>query len=438
MVLPSHHWQWKMQFNDRLPGRIMSDFGCRVRRAACTAMATFVLTGSSQAAIFRCVDANGTNTYSDKPCSPMPPEEHSPAPPVHRNDKDPAPAAAVDPAREAKASQILQALQLTSAPGTEAAHAQRTVDLVASDLVKQLDAANPAWTPQHPKWHMVLEFVKADLQKDAPSALRASAARTNQATAREYASHAQDSEMDALMQYLNSPEGARYISFQSELRSISNQALDSLMAQEAITAEKPGDGVLKHRQLMLSLSFDARFAEDGGGPAAGPSAPGSPPVLENTARREGTALDTLYNEYEAFLPGFAAFTQSKTARRFFAACEPALRTRAALSSVAVNEFADAEEANYLQRWRAYYGPPVRGSSRVTTVVRSGSTGVISTRQLLYNDSQPVRESAALQCEQRENAAYARSHRSASSQIDSQATLKALQNDCRREQGLPPL
>jgi hypothetical protein len=75
---------------------------------------------------------------------------------------------------------------------------------------------------------------------------------------------------------------------------------------------------------------------------------------------------------------------------------------------------------------------------VTTVVRSGSTGLISTRQLLYNDSQQVRETAALQCEQRENSTYTQTHRSALSQIDTQAALKALQNNCRREQNLPPL
>jgi hypothetical protein len=410
------------------------------RRVVSTALVVFILTGSSQAAIFRCVDANGTNTYSDKPCSPtLPPDtEQGAAPGVHRIEKVSASPAAVDPAKEARAAQILQALQLTFAPGTEAAHAQRTIDLVAPDLVKQLDPANPAWTPQHPKWHVVLEFVKSDLRKDAPSALRASAARTNQATAREYASHAQDAEMEALMQYLNSPEGARYISFQNELRSISNQALDSLMAQESITTEKPSDTVLKHRQQMLSLSFDARVAADGGGPSLGPSSPGSPSILDNTARREGTALDTLYNEYETFLPGFESFSRSTAAKRFFAASEPALRTSRALSNAAAGEFADVEESNYQQRWRAFYGPPVRGSSRVTTVVRSGSTGLISTRQLLYNDSQQVRETAALQCEQRENSTYTQTHRSALSQIDTQAALKALQNNCRREQNLPPL
>ena len=58
----------------------------------------------------------------------------------------------------------------------------------------------------------------------------------------EYAARAQDADMDALTQYLRSPEGSRYVAFQSELRSISNQGLESLMAQEPIAAEEPGEG----------------------------------------------------------------------------------------------------------------------------------------------------------------------------------------------------
>jgi hypothetical protein len=159
--------------------------------------------------------------------------------------------------------------------------------------------------------------------------------------------------------------------------------------------------------------------------------------MDNTARREGTALDTLYNEYEAHLAGFETFTQSATAKRFFAACEPALRTSRALSGVAASQFADAEQANYEPRWRAFYGPPVRGSGRVTTVVRTGPISVISTHQALYNDSQSARETAAIQCEQRENANFGRTHRS-TSDANSQAALKNIQNICRSEQNLPPL
>ena len=64
-----------------------------------------------------------------------------------------------------------------------------------------------------------------------------------------------------MLQYLNSPEGARYITFQNELKSISNQALDSLMAQEPITGDEPTEVVLKRRQQLLALGFDARFRD---------------------------------------------------------------------------------------------------------------------------------------------------------------------------------
>jgi hypothetical protein len=339
----------------------------------------------------------------------------------------------VDRAKEAKAFQILQSLPLASASASDTVHAQRLVEQVAPDLVKQLDAANPAWTPQHPRWHSVLEFVESDLRKDAQPALRELTARTGQATSREYAAHAQDADMDALTKYLSTPAGTRYVAFQSELRSISAQALESLMAQEPITAAEPSDAALRHRKQLLALALDLRIAIDGGGRPVDPSGPNSQAVMESTARREGNALDSLYSEFEAYIPEFVSFTQSALAKHFFQASEPALRTSVALTSTAAGDFADAEFTNYNQRWRAYYGPPARVPGRVTTVVRVGSGGVVTTRQVVYDSGPGAAEAAAIQCEQRENANYARTHRAP----DAQA-LKTIQNTCRHEQNLPPL
>ncbi len=394
-----------------------------------------ILAGSSQATIFRCVDSNGTNTFSDKPCGPMlpPTTDEGAAAGKHPTANAPAPPDPAERARETKASQILQLLPLASASESDAVHAQRMVDLVAPDLVKQLDPANPAWTPQQPRWHQVLEFIKSDMRKDAPDALRAAAARTNQAAAHEYAAHAQDADMDALTQYLHSPDGSRYVAFQSELRSISGQALESLMAQEPIAGDEPSGASLGHRRQLLSMDLDFRIAVDGKRQPPDSTGLSSPTVMESAARREGNALDTLYSEYEAYLPGFATFTQSTLAKRYFAAIEPALRTSVALSSTAIGDFAEAEAATYQGRWRGYYGPPVRGTVQVTTVVRAGPFGVISTRQSIYNGSPVAAEAAAIQCEQRENATYQRTHRS-----PDPAAMKAIQNTCRQEQNLPPL
>jgi hypothetical protein len=416
--------------------RALVHLGTGVRFTISTTLVTLILTGTGRAAIYRCVDANGTNTYSDKPCAPA-------LPTTTTQDVDAgahraqASANAVDRAREAKAAQILQLLRVTSSPDSDPAAAQRTVDLIAPDLVKQLDPSNPAWTPQQPKWHTVLEFVKADLRKDVQPALRASALRSGQAAAHEYASHAQDADMETLLKFLNSQDGARYIAFQNLLRSIASQALESLMAQEPVTSAEPSEAVLKRREQLLSLGIDSQIAADGGATPRSPSSSGTSTILENTARREGTALDTLFSEYEASLPGFIAFTQSSTAKHFFTAAEPAIRMSAAQSSIAAGDFAEAELTNYAPRWVAFYGPPVRGTGRVTTVVRAGSIGVVSTRQVNYDGGRVPREAAAIQCEQRESANYTRTH-PRTSEINSQAALKAIQNTCRGEQNLPPL
>ena len=113
------------------------------------------------------------------------------------------------------------------------------------------------------------------------------------------------------------------------------------MDQEPVTVETSSDVVLNRRQSLLALSLDAKIAAEGGAPSLGTMSPGSSAVLENTARREGAALDALYVEH--FVPNFTAFTQSEIAKRFFVAAEPAYRTAMALTSAA-GGFANAQAA----------------------------------------------------------------------------------------------
>jgi hypothetical protein len=397
-------------------------------------LSVFILTASGEAAVFRCVDANGSNTYSDKPCAPV--QQLSGPQSTTGENRAAGHADAVDP-KDKKAAHILEELRLISAQDSDAASSQKTIDLIAPDLVKALDAANPAWTPQQPKWHAVLEFVKSDLRKDVQPALRASNRHSGQAAAHQYAAHAMEADMEGLQAFLDSADGAKYIAYQNELRSIANQAYESLMAQEEVTPEKVTDAVLKRREQLLSLGIDSIIATEGRATPQAPATPGASTIIENAARREGTALDTLYSEFETSLPSFVAFTQSTMAKRFFVDAGPALRVNRAESSIAIGQFADAELTNYGPRWAAFYGPPARASGRVTTVTRVGSVGIVSSRQVNFDGGRVARESAAIQCEQRENANYSRTH-PRMSEINTQAALKNIQNTCRGEQSLPPL
>ncbi len=117
-------------------------------------------------------------------------------------------------------------------------------------------------------------------------------------------------------------------------------------------------------------------------------------------RREGTALDALYSEYEASLPPLQSFTGSATAKHFFASVEPALRTENALSSTATTDFAEQEFDKYAQRWRAIYGPAVRVSTRTTVSIRGRVVSIAHTTQTTLNASGSP-EAMAIQCEQRE-------------------------------------
>jgi hypothetical protein len=315
---------------------------------------------------------------------------------------------------------------------------RRTVDDAAPDLVKALDPDNSTWTPANGRWHSVSEFVKADLRRDAQLALRSSTAQVAQITAREYAAHANDSDMDALSTFLTTPEGTRYIAFQNEIRPLLYSALSSVLAQEPAPPNEPSELELRQRRQLLYMTLEYRIVKDGGGPSSAELQPGSKTVVENAVRREGTALDALFNEYEFSLPSFQSFTDSVTAKHFFAAVEPALRTELALSSTATTDFAEQEFDRYFQRWRSIYGPGMRVTSRTTIYIRGRMVSISHTVITHPTSASQSPEAMAIQCEQRENSTYQVTHRFVTNYNARTTELKAIQNRCRAEQRLPPL
>lgn len=413
-------------------------FRCRPRRlrAAQFALAAALLSiaAVSQSAIYRCVDANGTSTFSDRPCANA--NSDQPSSGLNPAGGDSIYSHRPDSLREKKTARILDQLSIAVAE-PETVVLQRTVDDAAPDLVKALDPDNAAWTPANGRWHSVSEFVKADLRRDVQSALRESTSQTAQVTAREYASRAKDSDLDALLAYLSTPDGTRYIAFQSYIRPLLNEALSSLDAQEPMPAQTPSDLVLQQRRQLLSLALAYRIAKGGGGPSTGEFQLGSSTVAEYAARSEATALDALYAEYETFLPSFLTFSESTTAKTFFADVEPALRTERALSSTATTDFAEMEYQKYVQRWRAIYGPTVRVATRTSVRIRGRLVLIAHTTQT-WVPAAGSPEAMAIQCEQREYRLYQSAHATSRDYNAQAAALNGIQGRCRAEQHLPPL
>jgi hypothetical protein len=380
----------------------------------------------ARSAIYRCVDASGSSTFSDRPCVD-----------ANAAHGDAANSNQTDSAREKKAAHILDELRIAPA-APETLLLLNTVDDAAPDLVKALDPDNGAWTPANARWHSVSEFIKTDLRRDVQSALRESTAQTAQATAREYATRAKDADLDAMAAYLTTSDGGRYVAFQNYLGPLLYEALTSLIAQEPVPEKLPSEAVLQHRKQLLYLALFYRIVKDGGGPASSAELQmGSPTVAEYAARHESTALDALYAEYESYLPAFQSFTDSATAKHFFAAVEPALRTERALSSTATTDFASMEFGKYAQRWRANYGPGIRSSTRTTVSIR-GRIVSISQTTLTSRPAAGSAEAMALQCEQREYSSYERAHANSRDFNAQAASFKNIQSRCRAEQRLPAL
>ncbi len=406
----------------------------RTRRVLGAALICLTLcAGSSvRAAVFRCVDSSGANTYADRPCAPNESDSQRQARATASSDSEPQ----LNSAKTKKAARILDLLRIAPSE-PETFLLQRTVDDAAPDLVQALDPDNARWTPANAKWHSVLEFVKADLRRDVQTALRRSASEMSRAATQQFAVRADEADLDAVLAFLGSGDGARYLVFESEVRHIVYDALDSLLAQEPIPDQTPSAATLRRRQELLSLTLDYRIAKDGGGPQPSDLYAGSAAVSDYSAQHDGLALDALIEEYEPYLPQFHAFTDSPTAKNLLRALEPAMRTYRALSSAETTNFAEMELDRYFPRWRAVYGPPIKSTVRTTVIIRGRLVAISHTTQMTINAAGSP-EGMAIACEQREDNLYQNAHRSTPDNNTQAAALKAIQNRCRSEQRLPPL
>jgi hypothetical protein len=236
---------------------------------------------SARAEIFRCIGADGTNTFSDHACEA--PKSNEPTAAVHSS-----PAQAgddiyvqrTDSPREKKASHLLDVLRIVPV-APEGMLMSRTVDEAAPDLVKSIDPDNGLWTPANGRWRSVSDFVKSDLRRDVQTALRSSAAQVSRIAARQYAVRANDADMDALSAFLATPDGTRYIAFQNEIRPLLYAALAAVQAQEPLPQNTASEHVLSQRRLLLFMALEYRIMKDGGGPQSSQLQPGSKTVLEN-------------------------------------------------------------------------------------------------------------------------------------------------------------
>lgn len=406
----------------------------QIRPLPCVATLIYLalcLSSPAGAAVFRCVDAKGVSTYSDRPCESN--DRESQAQPRAGASSEGEPQ--LNSAKLKKAARILDLLRIAPSE-PEAFLLQRTIDDAAPDLVQALDPDNTRWTPANGKWHFVLEFVKADLRRDVQTALRVSASEMSRAAAQQFAARADEADLDATLAFLGSGDGARYLALESEVRHIVYDALDALLAQEPVPDETTDPAALRRRQEILSLTLDYRIIKDGGGPPSSNIYAGSAAVAEYSARHDGLALDAIIDEYEAYLPQFHAFTDSPATKRLVRALEPAMRTYRALASTETTNFAEMELDKYFSRWRAVYGPPIRSTARTSVIIRGRVVMISHTTQTTINAAGSP-EGMAIACEQRESNLYQNTHRSTDNSSRA-AALKAIQNRCRSEQRLPPL
>jgi hypothetical protein len=312
--------------------------------------------------VYKCVGVGGATIYSDAPCDskPNPPPPQTAADPS--TDSGAARRVPVVPANSAnlpvrgfdlKIHQLLLLTQLAppESPG---------LSEVARSLVPKIDSSLRD-ALQDPRWGPLSNLIQADIRPDMPQ-LAHSFAQSNQSLVRVLASRIQESDVDALSVFFRSPTGVSYLAFLGEMRTVYVGAVRSVLghlaAQTPISQSNASPPVLKTRLMLVSLGFDAASflrAQDTAHRVSDPSpyaAEGITP--EQIVAVEGTALDTLAARFEISLAAFKSFDESPTTRHFFSSVGQPIAATTTEITMAMRDFADAEQQTYGGRWKLAY------------------------------------------------------------------------------------
>lgn len=336
----------------------------------------------AHAEVHKCVGADGSVVYSDKPCEPAPQRTST------QTDYDPG--AGLGAARDVpivpadsgskvagvdhKIHELLLLTQLSAreSPG---------VAELALRLIPRVDASFTADDPQDPRWNPLSRAIQSDIRADAPQ-LGRTFAEADQTLTRAVASQMQEADADALLSFARSPTGVSYLQFLGDMRAIYASAMRTVMghvaAQTPISQAAVSSAAANGRLQLITIATGAAsiyHAQDVAHGVHDPSpyaADGIHP--EQIAAVASPGLDAIAERYETALADFETFSASSATRHFYAIVGPPVAAKAITTEAAMKDFTDAEFRRFGDRWRVAYQRGVYYVALVPGMVATGSGG----------------------------------------------------------------
>jgi hypothetical protein len=315
----------------------------------------------AQAAVYKCVGADGTTTYSDSACDARPerPVADSTASPSSGLSaaRDvpvlPADSAAPVSSFDRKIHELLLLTQLSVRESPDLAE-------VAQTLVPRIDSGLSA-TPQDPRWGPLSRAIQTDIRADMPQLGRAFA-DADQSLVRALDSQMQEADADRLLNFLHSPLGVSYLQFLGDMSTVYASAVRSVVghmtSQTPISQSGVSPAVAQMRLRLITLATGAASlfgAQDVAHNAHDP-VPYAPDGIrpEQIAAVTGPGLDAIAARYGTALVDFESFNSSSPTRHFFSLVGRPVAVQMAATEAAMKGFSDAELVKYGTRWKVAY------------------------------------------------------------------------------------
>lgn len=313
------------------------------------------------AAVFKCIGADGTVTYSDKACDPKQPAPAAEPAAVPSGALSAArdvpvvpaePAAPVSPL-DRKLHELLLLTQLS-------AHESAGLAEVARLLVPRVDPELAA-ASQDPRWAPLSRAIQADVRADMPQLGRAFA-DADQSLLRALGSRMQEADADALLGFLRSSTGVAYLQFLGDMRAVYASAVRSVLshvaAQTPIAQTSANSSMTNARQKLVTLAFGAAslfHAQDVAHGVHDPAPYAADGILpQQIVAVAGAGLDAIATRYETALPEFETFNAAAATRLFFSIVERPVAAKTIATEAAMRDFDNAEFEKYGERWKVGY------------------------------------------------------------------------------------
>lgn len=241
----------------------------------------------------------------------------------------------------------------------------RMLDRLATSATRELGKGSNGWnTSSNPKWTVVFNRVRSDLETDKSlilSSWRSASKALGDQYIEDIASEMKPTDVDKILSYYDSPEGSRYEAFLHRINAVfvSGELIPFTNGRASSAVKKPTSEELKQYSRMVRLSslFQSVAATAQIDSAAHRDTSGYEAIgfIAGAAINRNTPeLESLNQKYASDLSAFEAFGKSEPPQNFYRAMADAGKKLSASSSNPDKAALNAAMKKRGAEWRALY------------------------------------------------------------------------------------